>query len=440
MTTGKSRVVFKKSWRADTRVKRAAPWGFLGNREGLYLYHLGRDYYRGDGVVVDAGSFLGRSAWFLGTGLAENPTVEPVAQRVVHCFDNFIVNDRFTAESIRKKFHQELELGASTRHLFDEATISVAGWLNVHHGDFHTASWPDGKIEILFVDITKTASLNARLIELMFPNLIPERSVVVQQDYHHPWLPHVHTSMEYLNAYFDLVEPKVDDSAVFLLRRAIPPDVLHVAAHVHELPFDEQLALMERAVKRLPESYRRHVELARAHLIGQAQGPDAMSRAMDEIDAKYGTEPDDAMWQQYHGQMRSVVLDLRNGLTRGWQLVADGAFQEALRIAETFSPSDERYWRAAALRANALRRLGRTAEARTVLDGALATRPADAALWAETAWLELDLGDNEAAVRAARRGLTSSNQSPEYLDLCRAVLGKAESALADQAAAIGVDK
>ncbi len=35
MATGKSRVVFKKSWRADAQVKRASPWGFLGNDEGL---------------------------------------------------------------------------------------------------------------------------------------------------------------------------------------------------------------------------------------------------------------------------------------------------------------------------------------------------------------------------------------------------------------------
>lgn len=312
MTTRASQVSINKSWWTNMFAWRGSPWGFLGKNEGLYLYYLARDHYRGDGVIVDAGSFLGRSAWFLGSGLAANRRLgRPPASRI-HCFDNFIVNDEFTREAIQREFGQDLPLGASIRPLFDSATRSVAAWLAVHEGDFQTCSWEPRPIEILFVDIAKSESLHQRLVELMFPCLIPGQSVVVQQDYHHPWLPYVHTSMEYLHEYFELVEPRVDDSAAFLLRRPIPGEALRSAARVHELPFAEQLALMDHAIARLPEGSRRHVELARARLLGQGRGHDAMRAALDEIDTRYPSVDGDERWGAYREQMSSVMAALRD--------------------------------------------------------------------------------------------------------------------------------
>lgn len=317
MTTRTSQVAIKESWWTNVFAWRGSPWGFLGKNEGLYLYYLARDHYRGEGVIVDAGSFLGRSAWFLGTGLAANRTIDRAHAPRIHCFDNFLVNDEFTREAIRTELGHDLPIGSSVRHLFNEATRRVADSLEVHQGDFHQCSWEPRPIEILFVDIAKSESLHQRLVELMFPCLIPGWSVVVQQDYHHPWLPYVHTSMECLHEYFELVEPKVDDSAAFLLRRPIPGEALRVAARVHELPFDEQLALMDRAVDRLPEGSRRHVELARAHLLGQGRGHDAMRAALDDIDTRYPFVDGDDRWSAYRGQM-SVVMDaLRRDQRRG---------------------------------------------------------------------------------------------------------------------------
>ena len=438
MPAGESGVLVEKPWRTNTDPSQGSPWGFLGEGEGSLLYYLARDYYRGDGVIVDAGSFLGRSAWFFGTGLASNRTLGRTGP-LIHCFDNFIVNDQLTTDAIRNAFGQDLRLGASTRHLFDRATRPVAKWLEVHEGDFHTYQWSPRPIEILFVDITKASSLNQRLVESMFPCLIPGRSLVVQQDYHHPWLPHVHTSMEYLHDYFEIVEDKIDDSAVFRLTRPIPDEALRVAAAVHDLPFAEQLALMDRALERLSEGSRRHVALARANLVGRGLGYAAMSAAMDEIDGRYGPDAEDAHWEQYRAQMQAVREELRSGLTRGWQLVQSGQADEAIRIAESYDPSSDRYCDALILRANCLRHLKQYSAALEVLQSALALRPSDPVIWIEKAWVELELGEPEASMESARRGLDVPSQNPEYQARCLDVLALGLSATGkhDDAVAAG---
>jgi hypothetical protein len=114
-----------KPWRIPSGVCAGAPWGLLRDGEGQLLYHLARDHYRGAGVIVDGGSFLGRSAWLLATGLDQNPHLPADRKPPIHCFDNFIVNDSYTTEVIEQQFGVHLPLGASTRHLFDTAVAPV---------------------------------------------------------------------------------------------------------------------------------------------------------------------------------------------------------------------------------------------------------------------------------------------------------------------------
>ena len=67
--------------------------GMLGPKESLLYFYLACDVFSGRGVAVDAGSFLGKSASLFAAGLRGNPVVGAKARKV-HCFDNFIVNER----------------------------------------------------------------------------------------------------------------------------------------------------------------------------------------------------------------------------------------------------------------------------------------------------------------------------------------------------------
>ena len=211
-------IVRTQAWLAKEHFP-SLPIGWFGVHEGLLCSLFVEAAYRGVGVIVDAGSFLGKSAYFLARGLRANPNYDPQRHRV-HCFDSFEVYDDDTIDFVRNKFSQTVKIGDSIRPLFESQVAPFRDMLEVYAGDFNTVVWPAQPVEFLFVDLAKTVSLCGRIAELFFTNLIPGHSLVVHQDYHHPWLPHIHVVMEYLSDYFELLVPRVEDSAAFRFRRA----------------------------------------------------------------------------------------------------------------------------------------------------------------------------------------------------------------------------
>jgi tetratricopeptide (TPR) repeat protein len=397
------------------------------------------------GVIVDGGSFLGRSAWFLATGLAANPNLGREKKLPIHCFDNFIVNDDLTTEAIQDQFGVRLPLGASTRRLFDAAVVNVAEWLEVHEGDFRTYVWKPRPIEILFVDVAKSTVLNRRLVESMFPCLLPGVSVVVQQDYHHPWLPHIHITMEHLSDYFEIVEPKIDDSAAFLCTRPISAEVAAEAATLNDrLPPAALLALMDRAIARLPAEHRCHVELARANLVGRTYGRKNMQAELARIDDRYGARTSDEVWSRYRRQMQDFLKSMPWDLSEAWRLVSSGLVAEGLAAAEEVGPNVANYVDALILRAHCLRLLRRTREAAEALVRAVQEREGEPDAWVEIAWLRLEQGDVPGAVEAGRRahqccvgrGDSVEGNAFDVLGLALSAAGRRQEALASSAQAV----
>ncbi|MBX3436713.1 MAG: hypothetical protein KF861_04420, partial [Planctomycetaceae bacterium] len=107
-------VLASRPWATNQNIVRNAPFGFLMPGDGHLLYYLAKDAVCGDGAVVDAGSFVGRSAWFLAHGLEDNsrPTTDALQ---VHCFDNFLVNGEMTVHAIARHSGNELKVGDRTR-------------------------------------------------------------------------------------------------------------------------------------------------------------------------------------------------------------------------------------------------------------------------------------------------------------------------------------
>jgi hypothetical protein len=262
-----------------------SPAGMLGRAESLLYYYLAKEVFKGSGTIVDAGSFLGRSAYHFAEGLRANPAYIP-RRDYIHCFDLFQVTESGTVRFIREELNRTVRIGDSVRDLFDSQVASVAEMLRVHAGDFTTMVWQPQSVEILLVDIAKNAPLCRRVVEVFFPNLTPGESLVIHQDYHHPWLPHIHVTMEYLADYFELVIPRVDDSAVFRYRALIPQDVLRRVVDYGFAP-EEQFALMDRAVSRLAERDRFYVQLASVILRREAVDPTILLREVDEIQHRF---------------------------------------------------------------------------------------------------------------------------------------------------------
>lgn len=300
----------------------------LQPREAALFYWLAREAFTGAGTIVDAGSFLGKSAAYFAHGLRQNPRFDPARDRV-HCFDNFLVNEATTVGFLQREFGLDRTVGSSTRALFDSQVAPVCDLIEVHAGDFHTAAWEPRPVEILLVDIAKSPSLGCRVAELFFRDLLPGKSYVVQQDYHHPWLPHLHVVMEYLSPWFDLVVPRCDDSAVFRLREPISDEAWRRVV-ADDFTAAERLDLMDRALLRLPEGDRHYVELARILLRGALLDWESAREQLIAVAARYDHCRLDRNWVHYlEGTCDSVDE------AAGWQRKARGDVTGTLAIAES---------------------------------------------------------------------------------------------------------
>jgi hypothetical protein len=323
-----SRALFqRRPWLTQPVSLPREPVGMLGKEESSLFYFLTKEAFTGRGTIIDAGSFLGRSAVYLASGLLANPAFDTARDRV-HCFDNFRVNEDSTVEFVRKHLNQELTYGQSTRQLFDAQIADVKHVIEVHEGDFHTVQWRRRPIEILMVDIAKSVSLGRRVAELFFRDLIPGCSLVVQQDYHHPWLPHIHVTMEFLADCFELVVPRCNDSAVFACKKAIPEAML-TRVVAYDFTADEQLALMDGALARLPVEDRAYLELARVLLIGPLRGWGAGRAAFDEVERRLDAFRGDRVFARYLEGTRDTVDE-----KDGWRQKRSGNAGEVIRITD----------------------------------------------------------------------------------------------------------
>src|SRR5688572_8098761 len=111
--------------------------GMLGAEEEQMFYCLAKEYFAGRGVIVDAGSYVGRSAYAFAQGLRANPAYRPERDRV-QCFDLFIVLDDAMMALARDEQGNGPTLGQSTRALFERQVAPVRGALDVYEGDFLT--------------------------------------------------------------------------------------------------------------------------------------------------------------------------------------------------------------------------------------------------------------------------------------------------------------
>jgi glycosyltransferase involved in cell wall biosynthesis len=226
----------------------------LSRQELQLLYLLAKDYWSGSGVIIDAGCFIGGSTLPLARGVRENNNYAK-GKKVVHTYDLFVA-DRHQCNSYLKAFG-EFHPGDSTRALFDRATHQVSDVLEVYQGDILDFRWSSEKIEILFVDCSKTWELNDHIVTEFFPCLIPGKSVMVQQDFVHPTCPWLAITMEFFSDYFEVIEYVPHNTIVYRLIREIPLKLLD-SYSISELSDSDKLYLMDRALSR----YKRILDVA----------------------------------------------------------------------------------------------------------------------------------------------------------------------------------
>jgi hypothetical protein len=252
----------------------------LSKMERRLLYSLARDYARGDAAIVDAGCFLGGSTAALLAGVRDRPQQwngPPLASYDLFRVEAFTISKFFAETSVR--------VGDSFRPRFDAHVARFDVPHVVHEGDITKMGWEGGPIDVLFLDVLKSWEINDAVLRDFFPSLIPGRSVIIHQDYgwgDTPWIP---ITVELLRDSLVLLDWMEWGSHVFFVERELPAGVLENG--VARLDVDVKLELIEQAVARAEGWVQGMLEISRAFVVAERDGPDAALAELDRVRERY---------------------------------------------------------------------------------------------------------------------------------------------------------
>jgi hypothetical protein len=225
----------------------ASPPSMLLMEERQLLYYLASRWFEGRGAIIDAGSFLGGSTTALCLGVEVFSRRAGLPSRaVIHSYDLFAIEEW----TIGRFFPDSYQVGYDFYHEFDKHISRFRHLIHVHRGNICHHAWPGDDIEILFVDCAKHPQISDFIVRNFFGSLMPNRSIIIQQDYLYDswsaWLP---ITMEYYADYFEMICHTDINSVAFLCTQKIPVDRLNLRT-VMSLEIAEQRILSARAISR----------------------------------------------------------------------------------------------------------------------------------------------------------------------------------------------
>jgi hypothetical protein len=258
--------------------------GMLRDGERRLLYSLAKHDFSGKGSIVDAGAYTGASACCFGAGLADR--ARALRPRVyIHSYDLFRADEPYVLDALNKDFGPTA-IGSSFMEHFFNQTERYKALIEIHPGSFLDQRWHSGKIELLFLDVCRSAALNAHALLEFVPHLVPGKSLLIQQDFFHEFHPYIHWSMQYLKKYFLTEVPKVDATRVYRMQRRVPRAALQKIANdefstTEKLSLLDELALESEETSRLVGSLRLRVFAVARDWVGLDREWEAFSRKND---------------------------------------------------------------------------------------------------------------------------------------------------------------
>lgn len=271
------------------------PKGMIGPEERRCFYWLAKNRTTDKGCIVDAGSFIGASTYCFAAGAAAAGRERFGGEPIVHAFDYFQAIDAYVAEYIRKNV-RPIEAGESYFDVFESQIAPHRGLVKAYKGDFLSHRWSGLPIDVLFIDVAKTAALNAHAISQFFPALEPGRSVVVHQDYFHCWHPYIHIGMEFFGDAFELVDEHVQhQSRVWRLVKPLPADKI-ARMGAYDLGRDERMALLDRLVETSSEHSKPMMEVVRMWQRCIDKDFEGAVRDMARLRSIYGVDGRPELW------------------------------------------------------------------------------------------------------------------------------------------------
>lgn len=159
-------------------------------RERAYCRWAAEEYYSGQGQLIEMGCWLGSLTRALAGGLVANQAIDAASRRV-HVFDRFTWISEWESLVKDTKLAGRFQPGEDCQEAFLERISDYRELVSVTKADLGTYRYTGPPIEILVLDVMKTAALTKNIAQQFFPHLIPGKALVINQDYchyGHPWI------------------------------------------------------------------------------------------------------------------------------------------------------------------------------------------------------------------------------------------------------------
>ena len=216
----------------------------LTPEEQRMLVWLARHGWGGQGAIVDLGAFFGGSTARMAHGAVEAGYTGPV-----HSFDRFEITPEGAEKWLFAKGIPRFE-GTDMLPASQAALAPIGADIRFHKGDIMRATWSDGPIGLLHVDICKNPATTDHIARHFYPAL-PAGALVVQQDYLHFRTPWVIAQMELMRDCFDMIVPTEHHSVLFRCTRPVTAADLE-RGRTTGLDADAMKALVLQAAARMP--------------------------------------------------------------------------------------------------------------------------------------------------------------------------------------------
>lgn len=282
----------------EMRNRNIAP-GMLSLAERAMLTQLVSRTWRGDGAIIDGGSFFGSSLVASAEGVRASGVLESVPAdrfpggKPIHGYELGFLPAPQGQKNLRRVYAgREYRLGESFVPILEETVAPHRDLIALHIGDLNDKRWDGSPIEIAFIDVCKTSRLNAHVAQQFYPALIPGESTLINQDFFFDRLPWIRVTMGHLKDYFSW-EGQVFSSSVYRNVKAVPVDVAAYDPFL-EASYDECLALHD-AVEH-PGIERRFdylLALSRAYLAALKHRKDDALDMLKSIESTYADLLDD---------------------------------------------------------------------------------------------------------------------------------------------------
>lgn len=268
--------------------------GMLTSAERAMLSEIVRRAWRGEGAIVDGGSFLGSSLVAEAQGMEANPVLANLAParfpsgKPIHGYELGYHPAPANPAAERRRTYGGVEyvLGESFVPLLEQNIAPHRDIIDLHIGDLTKMCWDGSPVELAFIDVCKTRDLNAHVSRQFYPALIGGASTLIHQDFFFDRLPWIRVTMGYLADYFRW-EGQVASSSVYTTVKAVPQDVAAYDPFT-EATLEECLAYHDAVdFSGTDRTVQLMLALSRVHLILHKGSRDQALEQLQETAVKY---------------------------------------------------------------------------------------------------------------------------------------------------------